>query len=157
MRLITLSNGQQTQVSDEDFIWASGFYWNIDYKKYVRTTVLQKTHRLHRLIAKRAKIDCQNQIDHIDGNPLNNQRENLRAATNIQNCRNQRKSRNNTSGYTGVSWDKECQKWCAYIYIDGKRVNLGRYNIKEAAAYVRKIAEQKYFGEFANTGEKHDY
>jgi len=84
------------------------------------------------------------QIDHIDGNPLNNKIDNLRLATNEENQRNRSISKNNTSGTTGVTWIKECQKWRAHI----KNINLGHFINKEDAIQTRIEAEKKYFGEF---------
>ena len=59
---------------------------------------------------------------------------------------NQRKSSNNSSGKTGVSWSKERHKWEAYIMKDRKKINLGRFEAKEDAIVAREQAELKYFG-----------
>ena len=59
---------------------------------------------------------------------------------------NQRKSSNNTSGKTGVSWSKGRGKWEAYIMKDRKKINLGRYETLEAAVYAREQGEIKYYG-----------
>lgn len=150
MKLITLSNGQQTQVSDEDFIFLSGFNWHFDGLGYAQAWIEGRQQKLHRLIAKRMGLNCQNQIDHIDGDGLNNQRENLRAATHSQNLMNTGKQSNNTSGYKGVTWQKREQKWLARIMVNNKLHDLGYYNTKEAAAFAYKIAAKKYCGEFAN-------
>ena len=83
-------------------------------------------------------------VDHIDGNPLNNKIDNLRLATNEENQRNRSISKNNTSGTTGVTWIKECQRWRAHI----KKINLGHFINKEDAIQTRIEAEKKYFGEF---------
>ena len=56
-----------------------------------------------------------------------------------------RKSKNNTSGTTGVSWDKTYQKWNAYIMLKRKRKNLGYFHNKQDAINARKEAEDKYF------------
>lgn len=67
--------------------------------------------------------------------------------TNINNL-TAKKPRNNTSGIKGVSWDKERQKWSAQIVFQGKTYHLGRYDKKEDAAEIRKIAEEKLYGNF---------
>ena len=59
---------------------------------------------------------------------------------------NQRQNVTNTSGKTGVSWNKASCNWEAYIQKDGKKINLGRYETFEAAVKVREEAELKYFG-----------
>lgn len=88
-------------------------------------------------------------IDHINRNPLDNRRENLRIVTPQQNCMNKSIQPNNTSGVPGVSWRKDRNKWRAFISIDGKQIALGLYKRKEDAIAARKAAEEKYFGEFA--------
>lgn len=67
--------------------------------------------------------------------------------TNTNNLTMKTPSRN-TSGIKGVSWDKSRQKWQAYIKFKGKNYFLGRYDKKEDAAKIRKVAEDKVFGEF---------
>lgn len=88
--------------------------------------------------------------DHIDRNPLNNQKENLRVATSSQNAQNQSMHSNNTSGITGVAWDKSKNSWVAYINIDKKLTKLGTFINKEDAIKARLRAERKYYGEFAS-------
>lgn len=87
--------------------------------------------------------------DHIDRNPLNNQKNNFREATKSQQCINRNKFKNNTSGYIGVSWVKRDEKWKAYIQSNGAMIYLGYYSKKENAIIARLQAENKYFGEFA--------
>ena len=72
--------------------------------------------------------------------------------TNIRNLTS-KTPKNNTSGYKGVSWDKERQKWAAQIVFQGKTYNLGRYYKKEDAISAREEAEEKLFGEFLNDHE----
>ena len=87
--------------------------------------------------------------DHIDRNPLNNQKNNLRPATSSENSRNSSLSRRNTSGIIGVSWVKDRNKWVAQVSINNKNSNLGRFINKEDAIKARLAAELKYYGEFA--------
>lgn len=87
--------------------------------------------------------------DHKNRNPLDNRRENFRLATTQENVRNCSLSKNNTSGFIGVSWKKKEQKWRAYIMIDYKQKSLGSYVNKEDAIRARLCAEKQYFGEFA--------
>lgn len=89
------------------------------------------------------------QIDHKDGDSLNNSFENLRDATASQNVRNRGKLKSNTSGWKGVSFHKGTQKWCASITVDRKRIYLGYFDdVKEAAeAYI--FAALEHHGEFA--------
>jgi hypothetical protein len=91
------------------------------------------------------------QIDHKDGDGLNNRRYNLRVATKFQNMHNMRISRRNTSGFKGVSWDAAACKWRAWIGLNRKRKHLGVFDSPEEAhaAYCR--ASEKYHGEFGRT------
>jgi hypothetical protein len=90
-------------------------------------------------------------VDHIDGNGLNNTRANLRNCTRAQNSRNSGKQSNNNSGYVGVTWHRHHQRWVANIGINGKRVCLGYFVEIEDAARAYDQAAKEYFGEFANT------
>lgn len=89
------------------------------------------------------------QIDHIDGNGLNNQRCNLREATHFTNRANQGLSSRNTSGFKGIYWNKKLRKWAAKIVVSGKQIHLGICISKEAAAIAWNRAAIKYHGEFA--------
>ena len=88
-------------------------------------------------------------VDHINHNPLDNRRENLRICTIQENNMNRSISSNNTSGTVGVHWNKTHNKWMAYIGINGKQKYLGLFNKKEDAIEARRQAEIEYFGEFS--------
>lgn len=98
---------------------------------------------MHTLIAGAA------QTDHIDGNGLNNRRDNLRAASASQNGANRRVQVNNTSGYCGVYWRKDGQKWCAKIEVEQRSIHLGYFTDKHDAARAYNAAATKNFGDFA--------
>ena len=100
----------------------------------------QKSYYMHRILMGDPKGL---EVDHIDGNGINNRRSNLREATKAQNRHNQRVSIANSSGYKGVSWHKSCDKWHARIKRDGKSQHLGLFKTAEAAhaAYCRASAE----------------
>lgn len=87
--------------------------------------------------------------DHEDRNPLNNRRYNLRPATYSQNTANRDVMKNNTSGITGVSWDKTINKWIVRLQVDHARIRIGNYIDKNDAIVARLLAEKQYFGEFA--------
>lgn len=88
--------------------------------------------------------------DHVNRNPLDNRDCNLRPATTIENARNRSKYNTNTSGFIGVSWNKDREKWRSYIIVNYKQIDLGLYNNIQDAVITRLKAELQYFGkEFA--------
>jgi hypothetical protein len=112
---------------------------------------------LHREILERAlrrRLEPDEVVDHIDGNGLNNCRNNLRPATRAQNRMNSKVSTNNASGYKGVSWHKRRGKWLAQIRIARKRIYLGYFASAEEAHVAYVAAAREHFGEFANDGNR---
>ena len=89
------------------------------------------------------------QIDHIDGNTLNNSFANLRKASPFENQYNCKLRIDNTSGFKGVSWSKRRNKWFAQISANRKQLHLGYFDTPELAhmAYCKAAAE--LHGEFA--------
>jgi hypothetical protein len=87
--------------------------------------------------------------DHVNNDTLNNTCTNLRNATREQNQRNKRKQSNNSSGYKGVSYDKQARRWMAYISINGKHSFIDYRDSPEAAAQLYDIAAINQYGEFA--------
>ena len=92
-----------------------------------------------------------NQIDHIDGNGSNNWITNLRDVTHAENQKNKQIFSNNTSGCTGVGWDRRESMWHAQISISGKNKHLGYFTGVENAIAARKSAEIE-FGFHENHG-----
>ena len=76
------------------------------------------------------------QVDHINGNRDDNRWANLRAVSPMENGRNQRMPKNNTSGFPGVSWNKAVRKWEAYIRPCKKKIKLGYFDTPESAHEV---------------------
>lgn len=111
---------------------------------YLVATVDGKRYLLHRLIWLYVYNDFPKMLDHIDRNKLNNQINNLRSVNAQQNQQNKTKQTNNKSGYKGVNWDKNRNKWFSCIQHKGKTIALGRYdNVKDAyRAYC--FAASKY-------------
>jgi hypothetical protein len=107
---------------------------------------------LHRVVMSRVlgrALEEYEFVDHIDGDKLNNRRENLRLVTSKQNSRNRRISKNNTSGYKGVTFLAKREKWLAQIWHQGKNMNLGLYDSPALAAHAYNEAALKYHGEHA--------
>lgn len=156
MKTIKLNKGYETIVDDDVYEWASKNKWKYNQGYVIRSKWPNSSYRLHRLIMNASKGIY---VDHIDGNPLNNLRSNLRLCSNAENGRNQKLHKNNTSGYKGVHWSKLNKKWKVEIKINYKNKFIGLYNTKEDAAKAYNEAALKYFGEFARLnkiGESND-
>ena len=90
------------------------------------------------------------EVDHINGDKLDNRRSNLRLATRKENGRNQKLNARNKTGIAGVTIDKNGRFW-ARLKFEGRQLELGRHCRIEDAAAARAAAEVKYFGEFRRT------
>jgi len=153
MKEILLTQGQVTQVSDwrYDFLnqWKWYAHWDPDTKSFYavrddRSTGKRIHIRMHNLI-----LGIPKDGDHIDGNTLNNQDDNLRPDPEHRNQQNCKKYSNNTSGYKGVTWYKPLNKWKAQIGFQGKVYHIGYFNILEDAAHARDDKALELHGEFA--------
>lgn len=116
---------------------------------YLKVRVNNKNYLIHRLIFLYHNGFFPIQVDHIDGNSLNNNIENLRPATNAENCRNSKLSINNKSGVKGVSWHKASRKWMAHLQTTEKRHFIGYFNELDKAKLAIIEARNKLHGEFA--------
>lgn len=139
----TLS-GEKFYFDLEDYDKIKDYCWHINKNGYVKTNK-QGNSFIHNLILPDIK-----RVDHIKTeNKFDNRKSNLREVTVSQNGMNSKLNKNNTSGVTGVSWNKQKNKWNAYIMIDRKKYNLGYFDVFVDAVKVRKEAEEEYFGEFS--------
>ncbi len=89
------------------------------------------------------------QVDHINQVKDDNRWCNIRECNSSQNKGNELLRADNTSGYKGVVWDKDRNKWRAQISINNKQTNLGRFDCKYEAARAYNEAAIEHFGEFA--------
>ncbi len=115
-------------------------------KGYLLASVQGRLQRVHRLVFLYHHGYMPIQVDHIDGNRMNNKIENLRAATSSQN--NQNRKATSSSGIKGVVWHKQSKKWVASICVNRKSVHLGSFLSIEEAALVANKARQSAHGEF---------
>lgn len=142
-------------VDDQDYDWLNQWKWCVSQQGnrcYVyRTIVRQERPRcivMHRLIL--SVTDPRIFVDHRDHNTLNNQRENLRLATNGQNNSNKTSRLNSSSRYLGVSRHTGTGKWQAEIRKRKTRLYLGLFTSEEDAAIAYNKAAIELHGEFAN-------
>jgi len=87
-------------------------------------------------------------IDHINCDRSDNRISNLREASDVENARNSKRSKANSSGAKGVYWYKRDKKWAAQITVNNRRMSLGRHQTKEAAALAYAKASAKLHGTF---------
>ena len=126
---------------------------------YRQIRIKGKRYKAHRLIYLMSNeqwditdTSRDNSIDHRDNDPLNNNIDNLRVATNSQNQHNTGKRNDNTSGTTGVNWDKATGKWKVQVVVNKKYHHGGYFVNKEDA--IAKVTEMhnELHGEFAYNG-----
>ncbi len=153
MKELKLANSNLVAlVDDEDYDRLLPFKWNLNKSlRGIRVVRSMKVRHYWRSpsLASQVMNQLLGYFDHIDRNPLNNQKYNLRSATHQQNCFNTSKKKNCASQYKGVCWHKPTQKWRAKVHKAGKCYDLGYhvYEIDAALAYNAKALE--LFGEFA--------
>jgi hypothetical protein len=156
MREIPLTQGKVALVDDADYDALMAFKWRalkwssgVD-QWYALRSVRKRNVYMH------VHLTAYVRTDHIDGNGLNNQRANLREATNQQNSFN-RRSETGHSPFKGVySYPHDPSRWCAYIGLDGRKQYLGIFDTKEEAALAYNQAATKLFGEFAHLNDVTD-
>lgn len=148
---IGLTKGFSAVVDEEDFEWLSAWNWFALKKRdsfyAARSLYLPEGKRsipiyMHRVILH--VTDKRVEVDHRDGNPLNNRRSNLRKATHGQNLQNCTIRVHNTSGFVGVFFNKITGKF----YCRVRRKTVGTFGTPEEAANARDEVARKEFGEF---------
>jgi hypothetical protein len=118
---------------------------------YAKASVGGQQVLLHRLVAERMGLSLDGVIDHINGNALDCQRENLQACTHQQNIMKQRHQATARSPYKGVMQFRN--KWRSRITINGKTLHLGLFKTAIEAAYAYNKKAKELFGDFANLNE----
>ena len=161
MKRISLTQGKYALVDDEDHARLSRHKWRALRTRpnvwYVACYIRKKdgtrtTSYMHRVIL---NVPIGMQVDHVNGNRLDNRRANLRVCNNAANQQNQGLTNRNSSGYRGVSLRKDriTKPWHACIKVNKQTIYLGCYRTPKAAARAYDKAALKYHGEFARTNE----
>jgi hypothetical protein len=146
MKHIQLTKDRVAIIDDRDYKRVSRWSWY--YDRYAKRNHWDKKNKkyvgwyMHAFIMKTPRgMDT----DHINGNKLDNRRSNLRILTRSQNkVSGSLRRKDSTTGVQGVHFDKSRNKYMAFICVNGKMNNLGRFNNKEDAIIIRKLAEKQY-------------
>lgn len=159
MSILNLKN-KIIQISDEDFEYVQELSWHvvktgkhtpIYYVRHVNKT--KKIHiMLHRYIMEKMlnrKLEKTELIDHINGDPFDNRRENLRIVNRHQSKWNTKVGRNNKSTYKGVIKCRNDKMWISQIVHNQKRIRLGTFRTAILAAEKYDDAANHYYGEYA--------
>lgn len=139
------SNNEKFYFDLEDYNRIKDYCWYKRTDGYVWAhKVNNKNIPLHRLV-----MECPDDkiVDHINHNPCDNRKCNLRIVTLSQNNANKIKQSNNTSGVTGVYYNTTHNKWISELKFNGKR-HRHYFNNKNDAIQDRKNMEEKYFNEY---------
>ena len=155
---LPLTRGRYTLIDFDDLVKVQNYKWHLNSKRSpyaVRSTWAPRTKvYLHRFL-----LDEPNGVvDHINGDTLDNRRSNLRVVSQVENSTNRsRLSTRNTSGITGLSWDKRYKYWDTYARIDRKTIRLGCFKDKEKAIAARQAFEMNNPVLFPNASRRKDY
>lgn len=157
MKEIQLTKGYVALVDDADYERLALFKWHARVNKartliYAQRTVRYGPRQLdrHRVIHMHHEVlgvSCG--VDHRDNNGLNNQRYNLRSATQSQNMANSRRRLGTSSRFRGVCWFKKNRKWLAAVRKDGIKHYLGSFVDEMDAARAYDVKARELHGEFA--------
>lgn len=143
-------------IDAEDFDKVYSYSWYKDKDGYLIAKINKKSVKLHRYIT-----NCPQDmiVDHIGGSSTrnDNRKRNLRITHQKFNTKNHSLLSNNSSGYNGVSFDKTTNKWKAYITINGKQKNLGRFADINDAIKAREKAEIEYYRDFSYSYSQEKY
>lgn len=146
---ISLSKNNFALVDKENFSSISKFKWHFASGRAARkVTINGESHNqfMHRLIMD-APIEME--VDHINGNSLDNRRSNLRLASRRQNMANIHAQKKNILGLKGVRFKKDHNKYISYIKVNYKQKFLGYFDDPITAAKAYNEAAKEYFGEFS--------
>lgn len=154
MPTIALTRGCEAIVGDEDTDLCA-LTWFVDRTGYARRNVRvsgqHTTLLLHRIVLERTlgrALIAGELCDHINGQRLDNRRENLRVVSPLENARNKGRSRTNSSGVKGVSWNTAKGKWVAQICVDYHKITLCITDDRAEAEAAYNAAAEQYFGEY---------
>ena len=149
MKTIPLTRGKTAIIDDEDYERLAKHKWRVNNsspgKWYAVTKINGDLTYMHRIIL---PVSKEQEVDHINGDGLDNRRENLRPCIHPQNGYN-RGLQPHSSCFKGVSWNRKDRKWRARIMKNGRSDFIGNFDREEEAARAYDAKARELFGEFA--------
>lgn len=148
---IALSREKWALVDIDDFYKISNLTWCYMTNGYASTHTSRKLGKSRLLYMHRVVMGNPEgkEIDHINNDPLDNRKHNLRVATRSENMRNYKRLTKGSSQYKGVCWAKEENRWKAQIGFDKVNYHIGYFKTEEEAAKAYDEKAKELFGEFA--------
>lgn len=143
------AKGEKFYFDLEDYDKIKNYSWHMDDNGYIRTRFRyddEKTNklvRMHKLI-----LNYDGIIDHINHNKADNRKQNLRGVTDSQSSMNRGICSTNTSGVSGVYWEKNKKRWFAQVCVDYKTIRSSYFKEFNEAVDARKRLEDEYYGEY---------
>lgn len=148
---VPLTRGRFALIDAEDFDRISSVSWRCLHTSGVDYAIREEGGET--IFMEHVVLGLTQTTDHRNGHGLDNRKCNLRPSTRSQNQANQKRRKDNTSGYKGVAWNAGARKWAAYITVRKKRFHLGLYVNPKEAAREYNTAALTHFGEFARLNE----
>lgn len=150
MKYLKLTTGEQSLVDDDIFDFVNQWSWRkgsgYSVQRGERINGKFRTVYLHRVIMNAQKGL---EVDHINGNVLDNRVSNLRVCTHAQNMANYRPGKSSASGFRGVHQRKPGEKWTAHVSVQEKAVHLGNFDSPHQAAMAYDLWAKDIYGDFA--------
>ena len=155
-RLIPLSRGKFAKVDADTFDWLMQWKWHVVREECIHGFYAEAWDysdgkyriKMHRLIMGCARRD-KRQIDHINGDSLDNRRSNLREVNHSQNQMNRTLKSDTLSGHRGVNWCNQTKKWKVRVVANGIVLWRGRFADKDEAIRVAKATFEEAYGQYA--------
>jgi len=148
---IALTQGKSVLIDAVDLPLTAGHRWYAEKHNsprscrwYAATKVDSRVLRMHRLLLRMAQ-----EVDHINGDGLDNRRLNIRPCTRSENMQNLSQRRGGSSRYKGVYWQRKMDGWCTKITVKGRNRHLGSFTSELDAAHAYDSAARQTFGQFA--------
>ena len=149
MKKIKLTQNKYALIDDEDFEYLNQWKWCYHHSYAIRSKQIDNRKKYFRMHRELIKVPLGMVIDHINGDSLDNRKENLRACTVSQNAMNAKIKKDTSSNIKGIYFFKNENKYKARITINGRSKHLGVFQDIKNAISAYNNAAKEYFKKFA--------